>query len=294
MTKPVDSSPVERPLPILTTCKGRDLPILEITARKLREMVPCQKLIVVAPGTDCRRINKRLGSFASVIPEDDFIPTMTMARLRRLDIHGFPGVGAAGWYFQQLLKLQYAFVETAEDYYLMWDADTVPLRPMRFFDAEGRMLLTKAAEHHPPYFETYRRLLGADPCREFSLIAQHMVVQKSVVREMLARIELHVEGAEAWPWKIMRSLPNTGDNLFSEYEMCGHYVKNFHPGRVRIVSRNWRREARRNEGCALPTPEDLAVLAGEFDYMAFERASRGWRLWGRRLVRNFQKILRPG
>ena len=286
-------SPAGRPLPIVTTCKRRDLPILEITARRLRELVPCRALFVIAPDRDCAAIRRRLGAAAAVIAEDEFIPTMTLAQLRRLDVPHFPGVGAAGWYFQQLLKLQFAFVEPAEDYYLMWDADTVPLRPLCFFDAEGRMLLTQAAEHHAPYFETYRNLFGTEPNSEFSLIAQHMVVQKSVAREMLARLERHVAGADAWPWKIMRSLPKTGDNLFSEYETYGHYVKNFHPDRVRFVRRTWRREARQNQGCALPTPADLAALAREYDYVAFERAGRGWRRWSRWLVRNFQKRLRP-
>ncbi len=294
MTQLLDSFSAGRPLPIVTTCKGRDLPILEITARQLWKLVPCRALFVIAPGRNCPAIRRRLGTLANVIAEDDFIPTMTMDKLRRLNLHGFPGTGAAGWYFQQLLKLQFAFVEPAEDYYLMWDADTVPLRPLRFFDAEGRMLLTRATEHHAPYFKTYRHLLGTEAKPEFSLIAQHLVVQKSVAREMLARIEQHVAGAETWPWKIMRTLPPTGDNLFSEYETYGHYVKNFYPDRVRFVHRDWRRDARQNEGCALPTPADLATLAQEYDYAAFERAGRGWRLWSRRLARNFQKLLRPG
>ena len=294
MTQPLDSFSTGRPLQIVTTCKGRDLPILEITARKLWETVPCRALFVIAPECNCPAIRRRLGTLANVIAEDDFIPTMTMDKLRQLDIHGFPGVGAAGWYFQQLLKLQFAFVEPSEDFYLMWDADTVPLRPLRFFDAEGRMLLTTATEHHAPYFETYRRLLGAEANAEFSLIAQHIVVQKSIAREMLARIERHVAGTETWPWKIMRSLPPAGDNLFSEYETYGHYVKTFYPARVRFITRNWRRDARQNVGCALPTPADLAALAREYDYAAFERAGRGWRLWSRRLARNVQKLLRRG
>jgi len=292
MSDVIDSSLAERPLAILTTCKRRDLPILEITARQLRANVPFRALYVIAPDRDCRAIRKTLGADAHVIPEDDFIPTMTMDQLRRLEIHRFPATGAAGWYYQQLLKLQFAFREPADDYYLMWDADTVPLRPLRFFDANGRMLLTTAAEYHAPYFATYRRLLGTVPPREFSLIAQHMVVQKSVARAMLARIEQHIAGPETWPWKIMRSLPPTGDNLFSEYETYGHFVKEFYPDRVRFISRRWRREAKQNEGCALPTPADLAALAQEFDFQAFERASRGWRRWSRWLAVNLLKTMR--
>jgi len=281
----------ERPLQIFTTCKGRDLPILEITARKIWQMLPCRTLYVVAPGHDCPAIRKSLGSSATVIPEDDFIPTMTIARLKQLPIPNFPQ--AAGWYFQQLLKLQIAYFDPAEDYYLIWDADTVPLKPMTFFDADGKMLLTKAAEHHASYFETYRNLFGTGAGREFSMIAQHMVVQKSIAREMLARIEQRVEGTDTWPWKIMRSLPRTGDNLFSEYETYGHYIKNHHPDRVRFIDRQWRREAGSNQGCALPTEADQKSLARDYEYAAFERASSGWRLWGRRMAGDLRRILQP-
>jgi hypothetical protein len=292
MTKPLDPSPPTRPLQILTTCKGRDLPILEITARKIWQMLPCRALYVVAPGRDCPAIRKSLGSAASVIPEDDFIPTMTIARLKRLPIPNFPQ--AAGWYFQQLLKLQFAHFDSTEDYYLIWDADTVPLKPMNFFEADGKMLLTKAAEYHAPYFETFRNLFGTEPNREFSMITQHMMVQKSVAREMLARIEQRIEGADTWPWKIMRSLPKAGDNLFSEYETYGHYIKNYYPDRVRFIDRNWRRETRSNQGCALPTEADLKSLAREYEYAAFERAGVGWQRWGRRLAGDLRRILRRG
>src|SRR6266487_785735 len=202
----------DRPLQVVTTCRARDLPILEITVRRLAEYVPFRALCVVAPDNDCHRFRSRLGGEVRVFPENEFIPDMRIGQLRGLNVPSFPK--GAGWYFQQLLKLQYAFVEPADDYYLIWDADTVPLRSLRFFDSAGRMLLTKATEYHAPYFETYRRLLGEDPKREFSFISQHMLVQKSVAREMLSRIEQRVEGKGNWAWKIMRSLPETGDNLF--------------------------------------------------------------------------------
>ena len=278
------------PLQIVTTCIRRDLPILGITVRQLRKNVPCKDIFVIAPGRECATIQARLGKAVKVMAEESFLPGVTLAALERLAVPCFPQ--AAGWYYQQLLKLQFASFDPAEDYCLIWDADTVPLRPMRFFDDEGRMLLTKAKEYHPPYFETYRRLLGAEPNREFSLIAQHMVVQKSVAREMLQRIEQHVAGADSWPWKIMRSLPETGDNLFSEYETYGHYIKAAHPTRIRCVERNWLRDPQQNRGCALPTPADLTALAQKYDYMAFERAAPRWKLWGRRAIRTIRRLLK--
>jgi hypothetical protein len=274
---------MNRPLPIVSTCRARDLPVLEIAARKLPEMIPCRRLYVVAPDDDCRKIQRRLGREVCVIAENDFIPGMTLGKLRSLAAPGFPKM--AGWYFQQFLKLQFAFVEPEDDFYLIWDADTIPLQPMRFFDSAGRMLLTQAVEYHVPYFETYRRLFGEEPHREFSFIAQHLLVQKSIAREMLAAVERHIEGAEGWAWKIMRVLPpDQGVHTFSEYETYGHYIKNHHPDRVRFVNRQWLREPAYHSVQSVPSTKELEALAEKYEYAAFERVFKGWRLLAKRLI----------
>lgn len=272
----------ERPLTVLSSCRARDLPVLEIVARWLPRTVPLKEFVVVSPDAECETIQRRLGTAARVVPEDKFIPGLSMAALRELPVEGFPR--AAGWYFQQLLKLQFAFVAPEDDYYLIWDADTVPLRPMRFFDASGKMLLTKATEHHRPYFETYERLLGEPARREFSFITQHILVQKSVAREMFGRIEAHVPGSGNWAWKIMRSLPPHGLNLFSEYETYGHYVKNHYPDRVAFIERAWHRPATPSGGCAVPGERQLRQAAQSYDFAAYERASPLWQRCARRAV----------
>jgi len=104
-----------------------------------------------------------------------------------------------------------------------------------------------------------------------------MMVQKSVAREMLARIEQRIEGGGNWAWKIMRSLPKAGDNLFSEFETYGHFVKNHHPGRVAFEERPWLREGTQRVGGGIPAREDLQSFAREFDFVSFERASTAWR-----------------
>ncbi|MBE0545013.1 MAG: hypothetical protein IH623_27050 [Verrucomicrobia bacterium] len=281
---------MDRPLQVMAACRARDLPILELMAQRLADNVPLRELHVVVPDSDCPQIQSRLGTGVRVISENEFIPGMQMKALRTLTVPRFPQ--AAGWYFQQLLKLQFAFESPEDDYYLIWDADTVPLRPLRFFDAQGRMLLTRATEYHAPYFETYRRLFGEDARREFSFIAQHILVQKSVVREMLEKIEQKIPGTGNWAWKIMRSLPVSGDNLFSEYETYGHYVKSHYPDRITFVDRPWLREGTQRIGGGVPTADDLEQLAREFDFVAFERVATGWRRMARSLLRRVRNARR--
>ena len=265
-----------RPLQIVATCRAYDLPVFELAADAIRAHLPCRQLYVVAPVGDCPEMRRQLGNRAEIIPEDEFLPGMNIEQLKQVVRFGFPKM--AGWYFQQFLKLQFAFTQPEDDFYLIWDADTIPLRPLRFFDADGHMLLTKATEHHLPYFETYRRLFKAEPNREFSFISQHMLVQKSIAREMLTQIENSVPEKESWAWRIMHSLPEIDNNhLFSEYETYGHYLKNRYPDRVRFVDRPWLRAGSQITRGGVPSKRLLEELARDYDFVSFEKATKGFR-----------------
>jgi hypothetical protein len=263
-----------RPLDVVTTCRLKDLGILILATRNLRRFVNLKQLHVVTARRHFRHFEKALGKGIELIDEDTMIPGLT---LRSLDVIPQPPFARGmGWYFQQLLKIQFAFHQPEDDYYLIWDADTVPLRKMEFFDPQGRMLFTTAAENNRAYFETYEKLLGSPANREFSFISQHMIVQKSVMREMLHRIEAHCPGDENWAWKIMKNLSGNGYKCFSEYETYGHYVKNFHPELAAFRQIPWMRDGTRLVG-RKPSPGDLDRLAEDYYYASFEHFQGWWR-----------------
>ncbi len=272
-----------RPLNVVTACRAADVRILRLALDGLQRFVPFRKLHVITARSNFSRCRRALGNDVELLDEDALIPGMTLQSLRGLALPGFPK--GAGWYFQQLLKFAFALREPADDYCLIWDADTVPLRALEFFDTEGRMLLTTAEEEHIPYFETYRRLLGEEPRRECSFIAQHMIVQTAVLREMLATIEGRLPGHENWAWAIMKNLAGSSTNLFSEYEMLGHYTRNHFPERVALRQLPWLRDGSREIG-GMPSAADLARLGGRYAFAAFEsgqmplrrfvRTLRGW------------------
>jgi len=273
-----------QPLDVVTACRAADLSILKVTARQLRVCLPLKKLHVITARTNFPKFHRALGPEVVLVDEDILIPGMTLQSLRQLTLPGFPQ--GAGWYFQQLLKFSFAFENPADDYYLIWDADTVPLRPMELFDGNGRMWFTTAEEYHAPYFETYRKLLGEEPHREFSFIAQHLIVQKSILREMFGRIEANFPGPGHWAEKIMRQLEGASTNLFSEYEMLGHYVKNHYPGRAAYRELPWLRHGSR-EVFGTPSARDLARLGVDYHFAAFESAERPLR----RIVRQLREFL---
>jgi hypothetical protein len=267
------------------TCRSADFGVLPLTLSGLRQFVLFRKLYVITAGRHVAKLQRTLGNAVEVLEEDLMIPGMTLEALRKLSLPGFPK--GAGWYFQQLIKFAFCFRKEGEGYYLIWDADTIPLRPLEFFDSSGRMLFAMAEEEHAPYFENYRRLLCEDAQREFSFVAQHMIVQKSILREMLGKIEANFPGADSWAWKIMRNLKGSSTNLFSEYEMLGHYVKNNYPARAAHRQLCWLRQGAL-QTAGLPSKRDLERLGKEYDYAVFESAQMPLR----RFVRRVRKWLK--
>ena len=269
-----------RPLDIVTTCRSADFPILRKTFAGLRRYVPFQKLYVITARRNIPKLQRALTEDVHFLDEDELIPGMTLASLRDLSLPGLPK--GAGWYFQQLLKFAFGFRKQEDDYYLIWDADTIPLRPLRFFDSSERMLFTTATEQNPAYFDNYRHLLREEPHREFSFISQHMIVQKSILRELLSKIESNFPGEDSWAWKIMRNLKGTSTNLFSEYETFGHFVKNHYPSRAAYRELSWLREGAHRSFRA-PAQRDLERLGTQYDFVAFESSHMPARRFVRRV-----------
>ena len=129
-----------RPLDIVTSCRRADFPVLRKTFVGLQKFVPFKRLYVITARQNMRTFRRMLPEGVQFLDEDEQIPGMTLSSLRNLSLPGFPR--GAGWYFQQLLKYAFCFERQEDDYYLIWDADTVPLRPLQFFDNVGRMLFT--------------------------------------------------------------------------------------------------------------------------------------------------------
>ena len=284
MTPPI---PAAKPVDVVAACLRRDLPLLSLAYGHLRRFVPMKQLHVVTARRDFDHFKNVLGGEVVLLDENEMIPSVTLPALKTIPLARFSQ--GPGWYFQQLLKYQFAFHNPDDDHFLIWDADTVPLRPLEFFDAQGRMLLTRAEEFHVPYFLTYEKILGRPAKREFSFIAQHMLVQKSVLRELLGEIEKHCPGDENWAWKIMRNLAGEGSNRFSDYETYGHYLKEKYPQRVVFRELPWLRggatECGRN-----PSPADLQRLGEKYFYASFEDSEKFYRRTGRK-VRNWLRRL---
>lgn len=248
------------------TFHAKDAGVLPFCVRALRDCPDVSEVRVIAAARHvalCRRVG------AAWVDEDEIVPGV------RHDSFAAP---RWGWYFQQILKLGVAWME-GDGHYLTVDADTVFLRPVRFVSEQGQACCVPAHEFHPPYFETFERLLGFAPLREFSFIAHHMVFRGDLVREMCAAFEPRGQWWEKIAGCLEPRAPHYSRSQFSEYETYGHYVARFHPGEMIVRPLRWRNVA------DFPSRRRIERLAREYDFVSFQeylrterRLSRPWRV----------------
>lgn len=136
---------------------------------------------------------------------------------------------SSGWFFQQFLKYAFSLTEYANKYYLSWDADTLPLSHIKFFE-DNHPYFTRKYEYNENYFKTIKNLLGINKTAEFSFIAEHMMFDPIIVKHMLSEIQHSAVEGETWFEKII----NAGDYsyplpTFSEFETYGTFVFHYYP-----------------------------------------------------------------
>ena len=252
---------------IVSACLARDLPVYRLTYASLKEHLPGCEIHVITRKEDFELFRRSCGRDLYLLDEAQMIPGMTLDDLRQMPLPFFPK--GAGWYFQQFLK--YAFVDFSnnDEHFLIWDADTLLLKPIEFFNPEGLPIYTKADEHHRPYFETYHALFGEEAERDFSFISQHQIIHKATLRQMLNEIQQRNPSAQSWAWAIMKNLRGSGSNLFSEYETYGHYLKSKKPERLVARELPWTRNGGLVAGHP-PSRSGLHQLSTQYAFAAFE------------------------
>lgn len=183
--------------------------------------------------------------------------------------------GITGWYYQQFLKMQYAYI-CDDPYYMVWDGDTIPCREFTMFHEEsGLPYLDLKKEYHEEYFTTLSRLLpGMHKCIEKSFISEHMLINCNIMKALIVDIEGNqsLPGRSFWE-KIVRSI--NGDQIqrssFSEFETYGTYVCMKYPDAYRIRSWYSFRQGGEFFDPDTITEEDYTWLGKDFFAISFEK-----------------------
>ena len=248
--------------------KANDMPIVLKYMEHYRRYLNFDNLIIITSGNlegtvkDYKNIE--------IIDEDKMVDGLSFDVLKNyLEKRG--AEGRTGWYFQQFLKLGYALT-TEDEYYLIWDADTVPIKPIEMFDINGLPSFDIKTEYHKPYFKTIKKLLNLDKTIDGSFISAHILFKTSFVREIIDEIQ-EINPSQPWFFNIIdaiddKDLPYSG---FAEAETYGTYVVNKHPGCYNLRTYDSISCGKKIFG-ELPSEEVCAWLSNEYSTIGFENS----------------------
>lgn len=262
---------------IVTT--AQDFRRLKSNYHRLVCNMPAQKLIFVGNAEVGELVVElNLGERVGFINEDEIIPFASVHGIMQnvLQREDVPR-GVTGWYYQQFLKMQYSYICT-DDYYLVWDGDTIPCKPFMMIHEDGMTpFFDLKREYHEEYFVTMGKLLpGIHKCIEPSFISEHMLIKcdfmKSLISEILQNTRLV---GESFYERIIRCIEVTKlvSNSFSEFETYGSYVCLKFLNSYRL--RNW--HSFRYAGHFFEPEEisdaDYEWLGKDFDAVSFEKGN---------------------
>lgn len=180
-----------------------------------------------------------------------------------------------GWYYQQFLKMLYAYY-CDDEYYITWDADTIPTKPVDMFD-NGHPLFDMKDEYNKPYFDTISRLIpDLRKIVDNSFISEHMIIKASLMKQLiceLTQIDFSKNDADKLARTIIENidtdcLPKSG---FSEFETYGTYAMTRNPELYRY--REWRsyRKAGFYFSAKHMTKGDLHWLSNQYEAITLEK-----------------------
>lgn len=151
------------------------------------------------------------------------------------------------WYYQQILKLSFIFYfsKKFKKKIILWDADTIITKKIKFFDGDFSVKFGTFVEFHKSYFEINKELLKKIPKYFISSVIQFGTLTVNECEILTSKLNLKSKKiniiANNLSILILKKIflinANYNGSLFSEYELIGNSNNLIKPGKqVMIVN----------------------------------------------------------
>ena len=257
----------------------------------LKKFLYFDKMVIISKNNP-KIINENISTI--FINEECLIQRENLIKI--FNTRGINETNRINWYHQQFLKMSYSRI-CENEYYLLWDSDTIPIKPINMFD-NGYPLFDMKDEHHSPYFITLKRLLPNLHFSKLSYISEHMIIKSEYMKNLLDQIEKNniVPGKYFWE-KILMSidLNELTKSGFSEFEAYGNFVDTIFPKVYK--HRNWssKRDMSKYYGSIEQlSKQDLNWLSKDYYTITFEKWEK-FEIYNLNFIKNpeIQKLSGP-
>lgn len=264
-------------IPILS----KDFDKFSLNISAFRKYLPVKKFVLLGDDGLKEAISRLDCSDIIYINENSIVDAANIKDLMKSRIEGRDfgeksPLSRFGWYYQQFLKLAYSY-KCEDEYYIVWDADTVPIRQYRPFDDAGVPFFDVKDEYHIPYFNTLDRLsAGAlKKVNDYSYISEHMILKCEYVKEMIKIFagDCETDTITAFCKRVFECIDDKDlrKSGFSEFESYGCFVMKYHATSYRI--REWKslRDATSYFAHESFGDKEAQWLNSDYDAVSFEK-----------------------
>jgi hypothetical protein len=265
-------------IPVVLVVAGKKVDNVTFVIQALFKKCGFEKFYLICPERDIQRASQlasKINLSIEVISENLIIPGLShkvVANRLQVSLPDWPEYHLPGWYFQQFLKIGFSLYAKKYKYYLIWDADTIPLRSLTFFEDEV-ILITQGNEYHKHYFKTISLLFSNLNLQSISHISQHLMVNTFDMNCMIHDLE---KAGQIWWCKILESLTNKYPfQQFSEYETYATFCLSNRPHLYKSIKRSWFRYGKSYFNKEL-SDSRVGDLGKYYDYIAFEEWDVGF------------------
>ena len=228
------------------------------------------------------------------IDEAELQPNLNIEVIKQILIDHSGSPKRAGWYFQQFSKMAYALI-CEDEYYLVWDSDTLPLKKINFFNERNQPIISYRSfeKFDTPYYETIKSLLGIEikPNKTTkSYVAEHMLFNVSIMKDLIQNISNNnTLSSKSFFEIIIDSISKEQLSLsgYSEFETYIAFVQKYYPDTY--VYRQWNnlRSGKVFLG-QLPDSASLEWIGQKFDSVSIERYDMQFRIFSYKFIQSFK------
>jgi hypothetical protein len=252
---------------IISVCNLRTINVWKYASQNIIKHIQSENYTVIVPKSDIKKFIKISPSQYNVLSEESFTSDFNNYFLKKNILIQNCSQWRFKWYLQQFIKLAVLEKMKDEDIFLLWDADTVPLRNLNFF-YQGKLLFYKGDEHKKNYFEFIESFLGLKKENNYSFIAQCFPCKGKWSKSFFLTIEK--KWKKNWKHALIDNINFDDFYGLSEYETLGTFIYNKYKSEIRFLDNKWLRFGKRLIASENYLKYFSFLLKRYYDFISFE------------------------
>jgi hypothetical protein len=261
---------------VICVCAQADIEVWSIANKYILLNISANSYLLIVPDNEVKLFEKFTDKRFAIHKENFYVSRYKenlFNRIKSIKKERY------GWYLQQIIKLSALSKMADGETYLIWDADTIPLKKINFY-INNKVGHYFSNEFNNSYFLLNKKILGIEKKINYSFISQCLLVKQKWIFHLIK----HIEKNESINWLdcIINNIDYNSNSGLSEYELIGSFISEYYPNEIYKINNSWLRNGKFFIGNIKLLDNFLVkMLLYKYDYIAFEK----WDLKINKLIR---------